>query len=136
MSIGSLAVVFVIVLVLAMGLGAWIGPWLLLKPIRHLTEAAKHWSAGDFAARIDLPKHGELGRLGQAFNAMAAKTEERQKAMEKALMRLEAAKRASRLGVYDFDLRTGQLEWDDRMRELWGLPADETVTYDTFLDGL
>src|SRR5690242_1434277 len=56
--------------------------------------------------------------------------------MEKALMRLEAAKRASRLGVYDFDLRTGQLEWDDRMRELWGLPADETVTYDTFLDGL
>ena len=41
--------------------------------------------------------------------------------------RLRLAKGAARLGIYDRDLVTGTLTWDDRMRELWGLPAGEPV---------
>ena len=48
--------------------------------------------------------------------------------------RFDLAKRAGGLGVYDRDLTSNQLFWDDRSRELWGLDADEEITYDKFED--
>ena len=50
--------------------------------------------------------------------------------------RLLIAKSAARLGVHDWDIRTGVLEWDERIRELWGLSPEEIVTYDKFLESL
>jgi PAS domain S-box-containing protein len=42
-------------------------------------------------------------------------------ALEASEARLRLAKDAARLGIYDHDLRTGRIEWDDRLREIWGL---------------
>lgn len=50
--------------------------------------------------------------------------------------RLAAALRAGKLGVYDLDLSTGRLKWDRKVYELWGVPQDEPVTYDTFEAGI
>jgi len=50
--------------------------------------------------------------------------------------RLLLAKRAARLGVYDWDIRSGTLEWDERTRELWGLGPDAPVTYEIFAAAL
>jgi diguanylate cyclase (GGDEF)-like protein len=38
--------------------------------------------------------------------------------------RLELALDASRVGVWEMDIRTGDLVWDDRMKELYGLSAE------------
>jgi PAS domain S-box-containing protein len=50
--------------------------------------------------------------------------------------RLRLAQAAAGLGIHDFNVATGHIRWDDRVRELWGLGPDEPVTYDLFLAGL
>ncbi len=83
-----------------------------------------------------------LERLKAAvdYSLREAKTRRRLKltetALHETLLRFEAAKKASGLGIYDHDIRTGRLDWDDRVRELWGVPPDEPVTYEMFLAGL
>lgn len=50
--------------------------------------------------------------------------------------RLRLAKTAAGLGVYDRDIASGRLEWDERARELWGVGPDEPITFATFLAGV
>jgi PAS domain S-box-containing protein len=45
---------------------------------------------------------------------------------------LELAIRASALGIYDYDMISGRLDWDSRLRELWGIGQDEEVTPEMF----
>lgn len=50
--------------------------------------------------------------------------------------RLSIAKRAAGLGVHDFDPRTGRIQWDAKVRELWGVGPDEPINYEVFKAGL
>ena len=50
--------------------------------------------------------------------------------------RLRLAKRAGGLGIYDHNLDTGKMQWDGRVRELWGVKADEAITVTTFMEKL
>jgi PAS domain S-box-containing protein len=59
-----------------------------------------------------------------------------ERALAESEARLAAAMRAGRLGVHDFDPRTGGIEWDARVRGTWGVTADEPITFDTFIAGL
>jgi signal transduction histidine kinase len=43
-----------------------------LNPIRALTVAARRMQEGDLAQRVNVPSQDEIGKLAQAFNAMAA----------------------------------------------------------------
>ncbi|RIL01327.1 MAG: hypothetical protein DCC71_18125 [Proteobacteria bacterium] len=49
---------------------------------------------------------------------------------------LRLAYQARGFGIHDADLVTNTLTWDARARALWGVGADETITSDTFLDGI
>ena len=59
-----------------------------------------------------------------------------ERALRESEQRLTLAKQAARLGTHDYDLRSGVIEWDERTRDLWGVGADEQVTYDIFANGL
>ncbi len=50
--------------------------------------------------------------------------------------RLKLAKSAAGLGIHDYDVVSGTIEWDARVRELWGVGLEEQITYDTFMSGL
>ena len=50
--------------------------------------------------------------------------------------RLALAVHAGRLGVHDYNPRSGAITWDDRVRELWGVSPSENVTYETFIRGV
>ncbi len=50
--------------------------------------------------------------------------------------RLRLAKAATGLGIYDRDIASGRIEWDERLRELWGIGPDEPVTHELFLAGI
>ena len=50
--------------------------------------------------------------------------------------RLNLAVSSARLGTFDFDLQAGKLIWDERCKEVFGLPPDAEVDYATFLAGL
>jgi PAS domain S-box-containing protein len=44
------------------------------------------------------------------------------------------AKEAAQLGIYDWDVTTGALRWDDRVYELFGLDPSVTVDYEIFTE--
>ncbi len=50
--------------------------------------------------------------------------------------RLILAKNAARLGIYDHDVIHGTIQWDDRVREMWGVGPEEPITYEVFMAGL
>ncbi len=50
--------------------------------------------------------------------------------------RLTIAKEAAALGIHDFDVLSGRVEWDRRVRELFGVDDDAPVTYETFIEGI
>ena len=57
-------------------------------------------------------------------------------ALRESEARLATAVKAGRLGVHEFHPKTGKIFWDDTVREIWGVPADETVTYEMFAGGI
>jgi PAS domain S-box-containing protein len=64
---------------------------------------------------------------------------ERKKALEamhESQERLLVAKRAAGLGIHDWNVRTGEITWDERVYELWGLDSDAPVTYEVFARGI
>ncbi|AKJ03050.1 PAS domain S-box-containing protein [Archangium gephyra] len=50
--------------------------------------------------------------------------------------RLRLTVHAAKLGTWDYNPATDVLRWDERCKELFGLPPDALVTWDTFLTGL
>ena len=50
--------------------------------------------------------------------------------------RLRLARDAAALGIHDYDITSGAVEWDARTRALWGVEPDEPITYDVFMAGL
>lgn len=50
--------------------------------------------------------------------------------------RLRLAKNAAGLGIFDRDVGTDILDWDERMREMWGAGADEPISFETFMAGI
>jgi GAF domain-containing protein len=57
-------------------------------------------------------------------------------ARAEAAERLALAAAAARMGTFDFDPVNGTLRWDDRCRDLFGLPPDAPVDYGMFLAGV
>ncbi|GJD45999.1 hypothetical protein AFCDBAGC_3879 [Methylobacterium cerastii] len=50
---------------------------------------------------------------------------------------LRLAVEATGIGIFDFDLATGELRWDARVRALFGVPARGPITYaETYLGGV
>ena len=56
---------------------------------------------------------------------------ERERAIQQ---RLEIALSAAHQGVWDFDLVTREMVYSDRAKEIYGLPLDQPVTYETIRD--
>lgn len=61
---------------------------------------------------------------------------ERERLLRESEFRLKMAKLAAGLGIYDYDIESGVVEWDRRVREIWGGGVDEVITYETFLRGV
>lgn len=72
--------------------------------------------------------------IGAARDVTARRTSENN--LRKAQQKLALALEATGVGTFDYDLVNDVLEWDDRCRELFGLPPDADVSYETFLTGL
>ncbi len=50
--------------------------------------------------------------------------------------RLSLAVEAGHIGVFDWDLVGLRLTWNDHLRTIWALPANEIVTFETFYRGI
>lgn len=85
--------------------------------------------------RVVVDRNGRPQRLmGLNFDITERKAVE--DALVRTAERLQLAKRAGRLGIFDYDIVSGRIEWDERMYELWGLDPAVPVTFDVFLSGV
>lgn len=84
------------------------------------------------------PVYGEDGSV-ESVVGVSRKTSER-RAFEERLKRDEARLRAATelvgLGIYSWDPATGALDWDDRLRAMWGLPSGAPVDMEVYEAGI
>lgn len=84
------------------------------------------------------PVRGEDGSV-ELVVGVSRDTSER-RAFEEKLRTGEARLRAATdlvgLGVYSWDPATGVLDWDERLRAMWGLPPDAAVDMETYEAGI
>jgi PAS domain S-box-containing protein len=75
-----------------------------------------------------------VGALVVAYDITERKKAEEE--LHEMQYRLTIAKDAAKLGIYDYYLSSGSVYWDKRVRDIWGIPEDETVTFEMFLSAL
>lgn len=78
-----------------------------------------------------------VANLATAFETTNAVKEKAERdraewALRESEARLKAAVDLVKLGRYSWNPQTNELEWDQKCRAMWGLPADATVDYDTW----
>ncbi|MCX8253606.1 MAG: response regulator [Beijerinckiaceae bacterium] len=84
----------------------------------------KPFSARELLARVDT--HLMLARLRRAAAARSRRSE----------ARLQAAIDLVGLSPYSWDPATGALEWDARLKAMWGLPPEAPIAYDVWLSAI
>jgi len=73
----------------------------IVKPLRHLADAAREIASGRFGTRVDvdpLAAGGELRELGDAFNFMAKSIEERDSQLQENARKMTESKKLATLG--------------------------------------
>ncbi|HJW24478.1 MAG TPA: PAS domain-containing protein [Rhodocyclaceae bacterium] len=59
-----------------------------------------------------------------------------QEALRRSRKELALAVRGAAIGTWNWDMRSGEMLWSDRCRQLFGIPLDEPMTFDLFLGAL
>ena len=75
-------------------------------------------------------------RLFEEATREVAERERAEASLRESEDRLRLATEATELGTFDFKPQTGELLWDARCKEIFGLPPTAEVDYGTFLAGL
>ncbi|MBC8094665.1 MAG: PAS domain S-box protein, partial [Akkermansiaceae bacterium] len=104
-------------------------------PILALTGTARRISEfGDYSVRAPRVSQDELGLLTDAFNQMLTRIQEQTVAIQESENRLRLALEASRIGIWDWNIVSGHITWDERNAALFGLKPDEfRGTFEHFL---
>ena len=87
-------------------------------------------------AQASFDESGALTRAGRNHHRHHRALEAAERAVRDSEARLSVAKEAAGLGIHDFDVVSGTVSWDARVRDLFGVPAERTITYQTFIDGV
>ncbi len=103
------------------------------RPIRRLARVAGKISMGDLAVRTRLNyERDELGELAQAFDEMAKTLQRRKQEAEQAAQALRASEQrlqlvisASNDAIWDLDLNSEDLVWNDRFATLFGYRPED-----------
>jgi len=84
------------------------------------------------------PVRTENGTIELVVGVSRDTTERRaiEEAVKKSEARLRAATELVGLGIYSWNPITGALDWDERLRAMWGLSPDATVDMDVFEAGI
>lgn len=82
--------------------------------------------------------NGVLVIGADATERVTARAEANRQARDAALHneRLALAAEATELGLWEWDVRTGETYWSDRQKDIFGLPLDRPASYDFWLSAL
>ena len=93
---------------------------------------------GTYFAYLLGPVRGDDGSVELVVGVSRDVSEKRafEEVLRKSEARLRAATELVGLGIYSWDPVTGALDWDERLRAMWGLPADAPVDMDVYEAGI
>ncbi|WP_377705703.1 PAS domain-containing sensor histidine kinase [Pseudoduganella sp. UC29_71] len=115
----------ILVLDLALVAGLYFVLWhMMLKPVQAIGRFAADVQAGLNPA-APAPRawlFGELKTLQASLREMIALLESRYQAMHASEQRLQIATRAAGIGIWDWDIASGTVRWDEQMYRLFGVP--------------
>ncbi|HEX5310832.1 hybrid sensor histidine kinase/response regulator [Aquabacterium sp.] len=136
LQLAALIVGLDIALVLALGLLLW---RLLVQPIR----AIERYAAGvkdDTQPQTPEPQvwfTREFASLNQSIRSMTDMLAARYRALRDSEERLTLAARAAEIGVWEWDVQSNKLAWDEQLRLHYGWPAGcYSGSHDVWLDSL
>lgn len=90
-----------------------------------------HWHASTGLPKFD--QYGTfLGFVGVVYNIHERKLAEENLGEQEEKLRM--AIEATNLGIWDFHPETGVLYWSDTCKQLFGLPLEEEITFERFVD--
>ena len=91
-----------------------------------------------FFAYLWGPVRNDDGKVDLVVGVSRDTSERRafEEALLKSERRLRAATELVGLGIYSWDPATNALEWDERLRAMWGLPPDAPVDMDVYEAGI
>ena len=104
-----------------------------------LWEETSDYPSGRLTGAVSIvPVFNEKGTCTHLVGSVHDITERKraEQAISEGEQRLRIAKDAAKLGIYEYDVATGTILWDARVRQLWGLGPDVPITIDTFFSGL
>ena len=103
-----------------------------VRPIRAIQDAAERIGAGDFATRISSARRDEIGDVARAFDSMldhlqASRAEVAANLIELTRSRahLDNAQRRARIGSFEIDLVSGEIEGSRQLRALYQLDESD-----------
>ncbi len=118
---------------LALGLLAMTLARRIEQPVRSLAEAARAFSRGDRQAYAEPYGPTELADLARDFNTMVAdrlhaetELQTQRQQLQAAKDRLDLAMQIARMGLWTWDLRTGMVQGDDTLAQIFGDPSPGT----------
>ena len=115
LGIGAMIVALDVILVASIWLLMWC---LMLKPLKAIGQYAAGIQAGQGEAFGTPPKAwflGELRTLYRSIREMVALLDSRYRALQRSEERVQMATGAASIGIWDWDVRSGALQWDEQM---------------------
>ncbi len=103
----------------------------MADPVRALVQDARDLGRGEKV----VPRSSsivEVRTLGEELAAASSTREKMERSLRESDDRLRLALASAETGAWDWDLKTGTLLWDQRMRELWGLKPEDLISYEVF----
>ncbi|HEX6052006.1 MAG TPA: HAMP domain-containing protein, partial [Gemmatimonadaceae bacterium] len=94
-------------------------------PLRRLTADAARLGAGDLSMRTDVRAAGEVGVLAASLNQMAAALQSRTTALAASEERHRLAARATNDVIWDWDIRTSTVDWNDSASDVFRISGSE-----------
>ena len=115
LAIGAMIVALDVILVASIWLVMW---WLMLKPLKAIGQYAAGVKAGQSEAFATPPKAwflGELRTLYRSIRDMVALLDSRYRALQRSEERVQMATGAASIGIWDWNVSSGELQWDEQL---------------------
>ena len=103
----------------------------VLVPLRRLTRQATKIAVGNFDSVIEVESQDEIGQLCTAFNSMSEMIQNNIKeisntnqALRLSEERWQLALNGSNDGIWDWDIKTGEIFFTSRVKQLFGYPEE------------
>jgi|GEM_PF-820114 len=132
------AIVLAVALTLSMLLSVLLSEF-MVTPLRKISRSAKALADGDLTQRVISSRLEEVDVLANCFNDMAEQLQQilknfeaevaEQKRMKDALRyfsdRLQLATRAANIGIWEWNIVSNELIWDDAMYRIYGIRRED-----------